>query len=575
MRYNLLLILIVTALFLIRCSNRNDRITGNWEAAFSDTVHNPKLYLTFGESKGNLQLVVDEPAEDWYEIPGEKLFFRKDSLHFERFWGLEKYDAKLMPGDSVMQGLKQTPNKAAVAFRLKRISGEKLTFRIPGMDHKGKRIGSYRYNKPSEGEDNLACATLTEVGMDTARICSLINKILNQAIPNIHSLLILKDNKLVLEEYFYNYSADKLHRIHSVTKSFTSALTGIATDKGYMPGINEPVWNYFKDRDKTKWVMARYTIQVQHLLSMSAGLEWKGLILNESNDEIDKYKAKDCFEFLLNKNQKYQPGTTFCYNNGLSLMLGHILEKSTGLPVKQFADKFLFADLSITDYSWDDDVNGIALTDGGLKMRPRDMMKFGLLYLNKGMWNNKQIISADWVNASTMRRINAGDRDYGYHWWVKNYSVNKTLYRSFFALGHGEQAIIVVPDQNLAVVMTAGNYMQPEHRPFEIMTGYILPSLSSGSESKPDRKPGNPGKYTGEYQINNNESIKIVLKGNTLFAVDPAGATFRMIPQSPAYFIIEKKSREVYFVADTLGNIVAAEVFADGQRVEFLKRIKK
>jgi hypothetical protein len=304
-------------------------------------------------------------------------------------------------------------------------------------------------------------------------------------------------------------------------------------------------------------------------------LEWKGLTLNEPNDEIEKFKAKDCFEYLLNKNMKYPPGTTFCYNNGLSLMLGHILEKSTGMPVPQFANKFLFAGLGVTRFSWDKDVNGNTLTDGGLRMRPRDMMKFGLLYLNGGMWNHRQLISSEWVSSSTGYKIDAGNQDYGFNWWIRNYSVNQKLFKSFYALGHGEQAIIVVPDQKLVVVITAGNYLQAEHRPFEIMAAFILPSLPSGIESKPPGNPVNPVEFTGTYRINQNESIRIVLKGNTLFAVDPAGASFRLIPKSTGYFVIEKKAREVYFVRDSLGKCKAAEVFANGQRVEMLKKLRE
>lgn len=131
-------------------------------------------------------------------------------------------------------------------------------------------------------------------------------------IPNIHSLLILKDNKLVLEEYFYEYSPTRLHRVHSATKSITSALTGIAIDQKLIANVNEPVWKYFNDRNNTKWVSDKYNIRIHNLLSMSAGLDWKGLTLNESNDDIDMYITKDYFGYLLNKNQKFSPGTTFC-----------------------------------------------------------------------------------------------------------------------------------------------------------------------------------------------------------------------------------------------------------------------
>ena len=389
----------------------------------------------------------------------------------------ENYRGMLLPGDSVIKGVKQIQGNKLIPFLIRKVSDDKLAFKIPGTDRYNQPSLKYRYNTPTDTSDGFMCASLEDVGMDTTRICALINKILTEEIPNIHSLLILKDNKLVLEEYFYNYTPDMPHRIHSVTKSITSALTGIAIDKNFIPDINEPVWKYFTRWDKSKWVSQRYDIGIKHLLGMTAGLDWKSLTLNESNDDIDMYKTDDYFGFLLNKNQKFSPGTNFCYNNGLSLMLGYIIGKASGMPVDNFSKEFLFKDLAITNYSWDIDANGTVRMDGGLKMRPGDMLKFGKLYLNEGNWNGKQLISGNWILNSTTQQINLGDRGYAYHWWNMDYNVNGKIFRFCYALGHGEQAIVLVPEVKMVFVMTAGNYMQVEHRPFEIMSQYILPSL--------------------------------------------------------------------------------------------------
>jgi CubicO group peptidase (beta-lactamase class C family) len=486
-------------------------------------------------------LTSDEPAEDWYDIPCEKVYFHDDSLCFERFWGLERYSANYSSSDSTFHGFKQLSGGIPpIPFIMHRISPDKLTHRIPKVDAAGKPILKFHYRIPDlsggglknsslsekglkqaslaeegmeqasqteEGmeqasqtekglkhtsqaeedrkhpsfyEEGLTCSSLTEVGLDSARIVALIDKILTREIPNIHSLLILKDDQLVLEEYFYGYSPDRLHRIHSVTKSFTSALVGIAIDKGFIPGENEPVWKYFRERDSTRWVKDKYDIGIQHLLSMSAGLDWKGLQPGESNDDIDMYKTNDYFGFLLNKDLKYSPGTHFCYNNGLSLMLGHIIEQSSGLPVEDFTYEYLYKLLGISDYSWDVDENGVTRTDGGLKLRPRDMLKFGLMYLHNGTWKEDQIISGNWIHRSTEQKIGSNNEGYAFHWWIRNYNVNNTLFRTFYALGHGEQAIIIVPEHRLVFVMTAGNYLQSEHRPFEILNEYILPAINLG-----------------------------------------------------------------------------------------------
>jgi CubicO group peptidase (beta-lactamase class C family) len=516
-------------------------LSGWWEASFSDSIHHPRQYLLFSPGPKGWQLTSDEPAEDWYDIPCEKVYFHDDSLYFERFWGLEKYSAKYSSSDSAFHGFKQfSGGKPSIPFIMHRIRSEKLIHRIPKVDAAGKAIQKYHYripdlsggdlkssslsgdgllnssmpekglkqaslaeegmeqatqtetgikqaslaednrNHPSLTEEGLKCSSLTEVGLDSARIVALIDKILTREIPNIHSLLILKDDQLVLEEYFYGYSPDRLHRIHSVTKSFTSALVGIAIDKGFIPGENEPVWKYFQERDATPWVKDKYDIGIQHLLSMSAGLDWKGLQPGESNDDIDMYKTNDYFGFLLNKDLKYAPGTHFCYNNGLTLMLGHIIEQSSGWPVEAFTNEYLFKPLGIRNYAWDVDENGVTRTDGGLKLRPRDMLKFGLLYLHNGTWKEDQIISGNWIHLSTGQKIGSDNEGYAFHWWIRNYNVNNTLFRTFYALGHGEQAIIIVPEHRLVFVMTAGNYLQSEHRPLEILNEYILPAINLG-----------------------------------------------------------------------------------------------
>jgi len=562
--------LTIATLFVCSCTNKNSKIIGYWEASFDDPIENPRQYLDFNKTQNKLTISIDEPDEDWYNIPGESLYFKNDSLHFERFWGLEKYDGKILAGDSIIKGVKQIVNKQPIAFTIKKISKERLLYKIPRIGQNGKSVVKYNYKKPIQNSEDFLCSTPEDVGMDTVQICNLINKILTKEIPNIHSLLIFKDNKLLLEEYFYNYSEAKPHRVHSVTKSVTSALTGIAVDRKFIPDINEYVWKYFTDWDKSKWISEKYDIQINHLLSMSAGLDWKGLTLNESNDDIDMYKTDDYFEYLLNKNQKYSPGTKFTYNNGLSLMLGHIIERASGLPIDSFSKEFLFKDLNITNYFWDIDGNGITRMDGGLKMKPRDMLKFGLLYLNEGAWQGKQIISKDWIKNSTSQEINVNDRGYAYHWWTKDYSVNGTLFETYFALGHGEQAIIVVPDSKLIFVMTAGNYMQVEQRPFEIMAQYILPSLKVVNNITKAKLTG----FTGEYQINATESINIELKDSTLLATDPAGITFKLKRKSNLSFITEDQSREIQFIDNENGIIVTAEIFVDGQKVETLMKIK-
>jgi CubicO group peptidase (beta-lactamase class C family) len=569
MKKILFAIILFSSLIVCSCSSRNDKIIGYWEATFADSSQNPIQYFDFKVTQNALRLTMDEPMEDWYNIPGEKVYFQNDSLYFERFWGLEKYYGKFSSADFVFHGFKQVANKAAIPFTMQKTNLKALIYKIPRVDIHGKRISSYQYSQPVNHAEHFDCSDLADAGIDSTLIIRLVNKILRQEIPNIHSLLMMKDNKLILEEYFYDYSPNRLHRVHSVTKSFTSALLGIAIDRNFIAATNEPVRKYFSERNTTKWVNDRYDIQIAHLLSMSAGLDWKGLTLGESNDDIDMYKSTDYFGYLLNKGLKYQPGTNFCYNNGLSLMLGHVIEKSTGLPLDSFARESLFKPLAINHYSWDADDNGIVRTDGGLKLRPRDMLSFGQLYINGGKFQHNQLISENWIHQSTEPKIRSTDQEYAYHWWVKSYSVNSSLFRTFYALGHGEQAIVLVPEQKLIFVMTAGNYLQPEHRPFEILKDYILPSIQVGLKTKQDT---NLEKFVGQFEINADESITVEKINNSLIAKDPSGARLPLVPKSSSHFMIEHTPREVYFITDEQGIIVAAEVYVNGLRTDHFKK---
>ena len=155
--------LIIVTLFVCSCTNKNSKIVGSWKASFDDSLVNPVQYLDFNNVGNKLTISIDEPDEDWYNIPGEKLYFQNDSLHFERFWGLEKYDGKILPGDTVIKGSKQIGNKHPVACTLKRISKEKLLFKIPRSGPNGKSLVRYNYSKPvqNSGVNNSASFAVT------------------------------------------------------------------------------------------------------------------------------------------------------------------------------------------------------------------------------------------------------------------------------------------------------------------------------------------------------------------------------------------------------------------------------
>jgi CubicO group peptidase (beta-lactamase class C family) len=566
-------VFLVFLLTISASKSQLNTITGYWEVRFADSARYTKQILHFRAENGSLQLTIDEPLDGTLKMPGEKPFFENDSLHYESLWGLFKYNGTIAPGDSIIQGARLVNNSDPSPFIMKRVSEKELLYKIPRINAKGERIYGYIYLKPSQTKDGLDCASLSETEIDSGYIIKLVQDILKSKIATIHSLLLAKDNKLILEEYFHNYNRNILHSQESVTKSFTSALMGIAIDKKFIPGVNELVWPYFLKWDSTKWIKEKYNITIKHLLTMTAGLDWKAFTLNESNDDVNIYPSPDYIAYILNKNLKTIPGEKFFYNNRIMYLQGKLIENSSGLSVDSFATRYLFSKLGVKNHKWKAYDNGITETGGGLKLLPRDMMKFGLLYLNHGKWKNEQIISSEWIDSSLQFQSFAGDADYGYNWWMKTYTVDSTDFNVYYALGHGEQTIMLIPDVNVVFVMTAGNYFQMPQKLDEIMVSYILPSLNSCKKIQ-NKTIITLNKLTGAYEIKKGESINIKIDGNILTATDPSGAILKLIQKTSNRFIVEKSNREVRFIIDKTGTITAAELFVNGTRIERLKKIK-
>jgi len=333
----------------------------------------------------------------------------------------------------------------------------------------------YKYSVPASTGDGWEVASLSSVGMDDTPITQFMNELLNNLNHKIHGILIIKDGKLVLEEYFpgfrfyqgpyTEYDWETSHDLASVSKSFTATLIGLAIDKGYIPNLDQKVLDYFpeyKDLNED----SKNTITLEHLLTMSSGLEWDESTypyIDERNDIYRIQHASDPILFTLNKPLISEPGTLFYYNSGLTTVIGAIIKQATGLGVDEFAAENLFAPLGINEYSWYTLPSGVIYTSGDLKLVPRAMAKLGELYLENGKWNGQQILSEWWINESSKPQLNVDQFwDYGYHWWLHTYEINSEKIESYSARGWGGQNIIVFPSLDMVVVTTAGYHDDPE-----------------------------------------------------------------------------------------------------------------
>ena len=269
---------------------------------------------------------------------------------------------------------------------------------------------------------------------------------------NLKCLIVYKDDHVIKEKYFHPGDSLSSHDVRSVTKSVTATLIGIALDKGIIPSEEQMIGDYLRPLVGTI-DSAKASIKIRHLLSMSSGLSGNDLpdVLEYNN----WYNAPNQLEYTLNKPMAHLPGQVFGYNTGASHLVSAILTQAGGISTFQFARQYLFQPLGIADHQWQTDKQGINSGGAGLYLTPRDMLKIGQLYLNRGVYNGVRVVSDEWIQKASTFKITTNDIEpfgpsYGYFWWIGSSSVHSY----FFANGYGGQFIVVVPDLRLIVVAT-------------------------------------------------------------------------------------------------------------------------
>lgn len=341
-----------------------------------------------------------------------------------------------------------------------------------------KQNGKYSYQQPKQVNDGLNTGNIEKTVLDKNLLNEMMEKIIDGKYPNVHSILIIKDGNLVFEEYFYEHNKNKLHELRSATKSFVSALTGIAIDKGFIKSKNEKVLSYFPEYLIENNSDNKQNITIENLLTNQSGLDCDVSNPNSVGNETTMNNTDDWVKFTLNLPMADSAGGKGMYCSGNPITLGRIIEKSTKQTLPEFAAKNLFNPLGITNFVWNfkPDKSSVE-TFCQVYLTSRDMAKFGLLYLNKGNWNNQQIISKEWVEQSLKKHSVVQGVDYGYLWWNKYLEADGVKYYSFGAQGNGGQKIYIWPEQNMISVITGGNY-NSQSPSDELIKKYILPAFN-------------------------------------------------------------------------------------------------
>lgn len=330
------------------------------------------------------------------------------------------------------------------------------------------------------GED-WRTSTPEQQGMDSALLAQMLETIARDRIQ-LHSLIVVRHGTIVTEAYFSVYRQGIHHNLYSATKSFTSALVGIAIAEGAIAGVQERLVDLLPEVDTLTSDPRWEAVTLEDLLTMRSGIDWPESAVSyrsSRNILMQLLTYRNWVEFILRRPMVAEPGSRFNYSTADSHLLSVILDRATGTDARTFARTHLFDPIGASGGVWRGDPQGNTFGGGGIWLTPRDMARFGYLYLNRGRWGDRQVVPAEWVEASTTAQTPACcvAPYYGYQWWVLGNG-------GYAAVGYRGQRIFVYPNLDLVVVITAG---VADSSPEVMVNSFIIPAIRSS-----DPLPENP-----------------------------------------------------------------------------------
>lgn len=335
---------------------------------------------------------------------------------------------------------------------------------------------------PKNRPDGLVTAAPNVGPEQAATLTALVTDAAAGKWGSVDSLLIMKDDKLVLETYFRGNQWDQPHDLRSVTKSLLSAAYGAGISHKLITSEAQPVYELFEKTSQfSNPHPEKALITAAHVMSMTAGLRCGdmgsatnpcGARLHASATPWRSKLQVPPWQRALNLPLEHRPGTVFTYNDAAPVIMDAMISGIVGVETNEFLKLTLFRPMDFNPRS-----NLHRLT-------ARDMAKFGQLYLNGGIWNGKRLLLRSWIETSTSMQWTFPDTDskkgYGYFWWISDVDINGVGHKMFCALGNGGQAIFVVPSQRLVFVTTAANYDDAtrQNAPIQMLKQYVIPAFA-------------------------------------------------------------------------------------------------
>jgi len=353
----------------------------------------------------------------------------------------------------------------------------------------------YAYQPPEFQNDGWQVGHLTDHGFDESTITTLIKGIVSQEYPGINSISIVRNRTLLLYEDFRSELTQyddwvgnrQLNRtiMHSTSKSFVSAMVGIAIEQGYIESVEVPFYDFFAYEHYKNWDSRKQDMTLENVLTMQLGLRWDewDVPFGEPQNSLTNLveNNQDYVKALLDLPLDSTPGTEYAYNTVASIALGAAVENATAMKLEEFAETYLFQPMQISNAIWLKTPTDRINTGSGLFLQTRDMAKLGQLYLDQGVWQGSQLINPDWINNSLQRHVELNwefTNGYGFQWWLGEFSVNNDSFPFYSTRGYGGQFIVVVPNYDLVIAFTAENYENDLYDlPFKLVEEIIIPAI--------------------------------------------------------------------------------------------------
>lgn len=307
----------------------------------------------------------------------------------------------------------------------------------------------------------LPVASLKEAGFNKDSVEILLNRINETPHKDFRGLVVIKNNHIVIEEYFNTFWRISIHDIRSAGKSVTALLLGIAIKDGLIKNLDQNVYSLFSENKNPAIHQDYKKITLRHLLDMSSGLD-ADEDKPETTGHVGKWISKDDWKaYLLNVPVTAQPGKDWVYADINALLIGLAIEEASGMSLKDYAQKKLFDPLGIKQFYWYTNASNQTGAAGNLYISTLDFAKLGLLVVNEGKWDGNQFIDSNYIEELITRKnfdLSPFADAYGMLWYKSSGIIRGKNVDYLFASGNGGNHLVVVPEEEMVIALTSSAY---------------------------------------------------------------------------------------------------------------------